>query len=135
MMNIFIGVLSNSYSEACKISDIIFWRCRARIVYEGRARFLVREKLIRAITFGVLPRRADCARVGDSEAPEGASNNYAWYCCERKSSFQTDLEQSMEKCKGDLAEIRKELQSMRAASSSEAKQTPKHVSIETRSAP
>lgn len=135
MMNIFIGVLSNSYSEASKISDIIFWRFRARIVYEGRARFLVRERLIRAITFEVLPRRANCARVGDSEAPEGASNNYAWYCCESKSSFKTELEQSMEKCKGDLAEMRKELQSMRAASSFEVKQTPKSVSSETRFAP
>eukprot|EP00747_Dinoflagellata_sp_TGD_P107251 gnl/TRDRNA2_/TRDRNA2_170075_c2_seq1.p1 gnl/TRDRNA2_/TRDRNA2_170075_c2~~gnl/TRDRNA2_/TRDRNA2_170075_c2_seq1.p1 ORF type:complete len:196 (-),score=39.79 gnl/TRDRNA2_/TRDRNA2_170075_c2_seq1:44-595(-) len=75
MMNIFIGVLGQSYSEACEKREILFEHLRARIVLDYTAR--------NAAVYWLCSKRS--ARLGQVLADalvndDDMDTSYIWYC-------------------------------------------------------
>lgn len=96
MMNIFIGVLSESYNQARQAQEEIFWKSRAQIVFSEQAGRLAEQKIIACFCCRrekkIHPEESDigslsqCTDMDSNEKDDETHNSdinrrdYVWYC-------------------------------------------------------
>lgn len=117
MMNIFIGVLGQSYSEALQASEALFWRARAQIVLDENAKregYAKLGSIIGAMGKKICPRplrNVFCclchARVygtvasfrshtmDDGEGDDAWNTHYVWFCRPKETQAETKSEHVM----------------------------------------
>jgi len=137
MMNIFIGVLGESYSSAYSERECIFWRNRARIVVAERAREMVEAKCrcffcckrrgaSQKVRPGGVDSLGDTFGVGVAHAAKNTMTNddvwdYVWFCApkgEAKDAADGKLEESddiKDAPSKELEEVRRQLSELKSA--------------------